>query len=286
MINSKRRVSIYYGKIKDESQIDIELDKNNRFIECFPKPIDCTIIEIKEKDGLPEDIFLVPDNSYNTEKSYDNYLNDNYYLAGYKYGSNNLIKQISSGKIIKIDKKNKYCFYHNLNTSKGQSGSPICLINNQSVVGFHIGGFSKHFINQGVFVGEIIKKIEETIMHYYCLKNINSSIEKNDFNLFEYMSFFEDDIDNKFYENTPKNNDISTINKTNNDILPCFDCKFSKAIYFCTHCNLNLCKDCHDFIRRFSKSGEHSFIKIDEDEERIRSSLISLSNKKGNLNKK
>ena len=50
MINSKQyiEIDIEYNNEKRE----IQLDNEQRFIKCFPKPIDITIIEILESDNL------------------------------------------------------------------------------------------------------------------------------------------------------------------------------------------------------------------------------------------
>jgi len=50
IINSKQyiEIDIEYNNEKRE----IQLDKDQRFIKCFPKPIDITIIEIIESNNL------------------------------------------------------------------------------------------------------------------------------------------------------------------------------------------------------------------------------------------
>ena len=40
------------------------MDDNLRFIKCFNKPIDATIIEIINQDKIPEDKYLFPDLNY------------------------------------------------------------------------------------------------------------------------------------------------------------------------------------------------------------------------------
>ena len=67
IINSKQyiEIDIEYNNEKRK----IQLDKEKRFINCFPKPIDITIIEILETDNLKNKIkYLKRD--YLNEKGY------------------------------------------------------------------------------------------------------------------------------------------------------------------------------------------------------------------------
>ena len=65
-------------------------------------------------------------------------------------------------------KENNY-FFHDCNTEEGNSGSPIILINNLSVIGIHKGYDKKENKNIGIYLGQIIKFIET-----------NDYIEKNE----------------------------------------------------------------------------------------------------------
>ena len=129
-VNSREKIAIYYGKLNEEKEKYIYLNYK-KFIKCFEKPIDITIIEILENDNIPEDKYLFPDMNY--KNGYNFYLNNNkIYLAGYPNVINNKgEKHISSGYIKEID---TFKFLHSLDTRSDSSGSPICLIYNKSVI--------------------------------------------------------------------------------------------------------------------------------------------------------
>ena len=158
-VDSKKELIFYYGEKDNETKKIIKLDKNKRFIKCFKKPKDITVIEIIESDNIPENKYLFADLNY--KNSSDDYLKEYFCLAGYP--SSNIFKEephMSSGKILKIL---DFEFEHNLFTKGGSSGSPICLINNQNVVGIHKSGNPYEHINQGTFIGKILDILEEGI---------------------------------------------------------------------------------------------------------------------------
>ena len=170
IIDSKTKISIYYGRKNEEIKKKIILDKDQRYI-MQNKDLDVTIIEIKEEDNIYENRFLHPDLNYKIGLKH--YLNSQVYTAGYpnvdihkgdKHYSSGIIKQIAN---------NGYTFTHNCDTKEGSSGGPI--INyDKLVIGIHFGSIEEKNINVGTFIGEIIKELflEE--------KNINPLIEEDD----------------------------------------------------------------------------------------------------------
>ena len=158
---------------KDEKKQTILLDDNLRFIKCFEKPTDITIIEIVKSDNIPEDKFLFPD--MNFKNGLDFYLNKNLCLAGYPDNINfSKERHISSGKIKKLI--NNIEFEHSIDTRRGSSGSPICLIDNQSVIGIHKSGINEKKINFGTFFGHILDKLKNDDLS-------NSFVEINPFKI-------------------------------------------------------------------------------------------------------
>ena len=129
-VNEKKVINFYNGKYNEENNLEIKLDREKRFIKCFGEPFDVTMIEILMEDYINEGKFLNLDLKYKND--YNSYLNDYFYLV--EYPQNNMSK-ISAVKITKILKKPE--FEHTLDTEHGNSGSPICLANNLSVVGIH-----------------------------------------------------------------------------------------------------------------------------------------------------
>ena len=152
-------ITLYYGKLKEEKSFNIKLDRNERYIKCFDKPIDVTLVEIIEEDKINEEKYLFADLNYNNR--YNLYINNFFYLAGYP--QNFLIKagrSISSGKILKI--LDNFEFEHNIDTYIGNSGSPICIANSNKllVVGIHKEGNIIESINYGTFIGYILDILE------------------------------------------------------------------------------------------------------------------------------
>ena len=132
-VKEKKVITFYYGKVNKEKKLEIKLDKNKRYIRCFDKPIDITLIEILEKDNIIDDKFLQPDMNY--KSGYDFYKNKFFYLAGYPKNNE---RSVSSGQITNILAEPE--FEHSLDTLVGNSGSPICFTNNLLVVGIHKQG--------------------------------------------------------------------------------------------------------------------------------------------------
>ena len=170
IIDSKTKVSIYYGRKFEEIKKKIILDRDQRFIKQY-KDLDVTIIEIKDEDNIYENRFLHPDLNY--KMGLEHYLNAQVYTAGYpnveihkgdKHYSAGFIKQIYS---------NGYVFAHTCDTKEGSSGGPI--INyDKLVIGIHFGSIEEKKVNVGTFIGKIINELllEE--------KKINPLIDEDD----------------------------------------------------------------------------------------------------------
>ena len=170
IIDSKAKISIYYGRKNEEIKKKIILDSDQRFIKQY-KDLDVTIIEIKEEDNIYENRFLHPDLNY--KMGLNHYINAQVYTAGYpnveihkgdKHYSAGFIKQIYS---------NGYVFAHTCDTKEGSSGGPI--INyDKLVIGIHFGSIEEKKVNVGTFIGKIINELllEE--------KKINPLIDEDD----------------------------------------------------------------------------------------------------------
>ena len=123
-----------------------------------------------ESDYIPNNKFLTPDRSYQ-DSDYNCYDNKNFYLAGYpREDIGPLDRYTSSGKIISV---NGFEFEHKLDTRRGASGSPICLINNLNVVGIHKSGIKKDKTNYGTFIGIILEELEKENIEINEIDKIN-----------------------------------------------------------------------------------------------------------------
>jgi len=157
-VDLKKEFDYFYGKKNNETKKSIKLDKSKRLIKCFSEEKeDVTVIEIIKGDNIPENKYLIPDLNY--KNGFNIYLNEDFYLAGYPKVDKFIgERHISSGKIVKVK---DFQFFHNLDTRAGSSGSPICLLHNQNIIGIHRGGNNSKKINIGTFIGSILDDLEK-----------------------------------------------------------------------------------------------------------------------------
>ena len=141
----------------EKKQFNIKLDTKERIIKEFNTElkIDVTIIEIIEKDNIIDDVYFLSANTDSDENNED-FLGKSILIAQYPNGKLSL----SNGKILEIDPKNDYLFYHTADTEPGSSGSPIVLKGEEEqqeeVIAIHKGGVDKLKRNAGFFIGIII----------------------------------------------------------------------------------------------------------------------------------
>ena len=151
-------------ELSNDKKIEIEL--KNRFIK-FDDNLDITIVEVKESDGITEDILFL-DYDLNYLKGYEQYLNVDVFTLQYP---KNYDISFASGKIVEIYDNE---FKHSIDTEYGSSGSPIILTNTLKVIGIHKQGDKIENINYGSFFGEILNEIKNKL-----IKNINMDNIKN-----------------------------------------------------------------------------------------------------------
>ena len=144
-----QEINNFYLEIWNKETKKFELNKH--FIKFF-QDADATVIELNNSEDFINDIVFL-DYDLNFLKGYLQYKNIEVFSVGYLYGD-----KIHSdrGKIIEI---NGFELYHDINTEVGYSGSPIILCTTLKVIGIHKGGERKKNINFGVFIGEILKEI-------------------------------------------------------------------------------------------------------------------------------
>ena len=178
-VSFKDIIYIYYGPKENEIKKQIKLDSDERFIKCFDKPYDITIVEIKSYDYIPEDKFLLPDLDY--KYGYNHYFYKKFYLAGYPKAENCHYKErhISSGLIYNIY-NNNIEFEHSIDREVGASGSPICLLDNGKVVGVHKSNYTRKGFrfsyNVATFIGTIIDELSD---YYFLLPEKKNNYEFN-----------------------------------------------------------------------------------------------------------
>ena len=151
----------------------IKLNLNNRFYKYFEDPIDITVIQIKDSDEIYKYLeFLDYDINY-IKQGYLIYKDADVFSIEHPCGED---AECASGKIIKIY---DYEFDHNIPTDKGSLGYPILLlsknINFVKIIGIHKNFEPTQKINNGTFIGEIIKVLEQSKLE----KNDNLNIKKD-----------------------------------------------------------------------------------------------------------
>ena len=164
LIKDKKLIKFDYREDDKEKNFEIQLDRNKRYIKCYGEPLDVTLVEILDEDNIKKDNFLEPDLNY--KNGYNFYKDKSFYLPGYPQNNLNDIN-IKTVKIINILNNSEFEF--TLDTEHGNSGAPICLENNLSVVGIHKQRKKDENIFYGTFLGYILDNIEnETEEKKYC----------------------------------------------------------------------------------------------------------------------
>ena len=98
VINSNLKNKDIEIEIYNKKKINLKL--NSRYIKFFKKPIDISVVEIKDTDGINEDIeYLKHDLNYK-EGGYSQYNEMNVLSLGYPFGEE---LSTGSGKIININ---------------------------------------------------------------------------------------------------------------------------------------------------------------------------------------
>ena len=142
-------------EIHNKKKFNLQL--SSRFIKFFERPIDISVIEIKDSDGINEDIeYLNHDLNYNV-KGYSIYKEMEVISLGYPFG-----KELIAGAGI-IKNINGYEFEHNISTEQGSSGAPIILLNLKMVIGIHKYGDIIKKINVGTFIGKIFDVVNNNL---------------------------------------------------------------------------------------------------------------------------
>ena len=140
----------------------ITLDKN-RLMYTNAK-FDITIIEIKEEDNLKNKYlelddeiinFLKLDKTKLKKKEGPNYLYDSIYILNYNKNKDIFV---SYGKLLDI---NNSKLFHKCNLKEDSSGSPICLMNSQKLIGIQSENSKQNKYNKGLLLIYLIIEISK-----------------------------------------------------------------------------------------------------------------------------
>ena len=168
-------------EINNKKKINLKLDKSNRYIRLFSPPIDISVIEIKDTDGINEDIVYL-NYDLTLEKGYSEYKESEVIFIGYPLGKE-LVQ--GNGKIINI---NKFQFDHNIPTEEGLLGSPIIFFKTSNVIGIHKDRNKANNTNMGTFIQTIFNEIDNDLN-----KDCTHDDEKNNY-IFAEIDINEYDI--------------------------------------------------------------------------------------------
>ena len=143
---------------------NITLNKKERKILCFEKE-DITAIEILDTDIIKNKVKFLKYDKKCTKDRYQNYLNIEAFIFHHPNGEK---LQCNKGKILEVEKPQKYEFRHNLFTQKGSSGSPILYYKNTGkkpyprprVIGVHTSCDPQTKTNIGTFINIFTKEIK------------------------------------------------------------------------------------------------------------------------------
>ena len=174
------------------------------------KNLDFVCIEIMEEDNLISKIepFEIDENNYNIDFELEKYDKRGIVIAS--LGGKSII-DIPQGEIYCIENINEK-FIHNCNTEEGLSGGPIILTNNLKIMGIDIGFDKNSKKNTGIYITDIIEKIEKKVIK--CTINIKLNEVKDDILLFNLNLNNREEIEDNF--KVYFNNKILEINNRGN----------------------------------------------------------------------
>ena len=144
IVEKNESITISYNL--EKNYININLNKSERFIECY-KSLDITVIEIRPQDKIEEKYFLLPNLETNE------FINKEIYIPQFAGG----LLCSSEGMIMNIDKG--FEIIHSAGTDNGSSGSPIFLKNSKKVIGIHKAGHKSLTQNYGTLISYLIQSL-------------------------------------------------------------------------------------------------------------------------------
>jgi len=149
-IKNKNEITLIFDGKKE---LKIKLDEEERKIFDLMKyldlKLDVAIVEILPKDKVDDSNFFLPYDEINELNK--GFIGKEIRISQYPEGNQ---LSLSNGKIVKIFESNNNCFFHDADTKKGSSGSPIMFGGEEKVIGIHKGTNTKK--NIGIYIGIVI----------------------------------------------------------------------------------------------------------------------------------
>ena len=166
---SKEKI-IFLNIDNNKLKLKIKIENNRKIL--IDEQYDITIIEIKKTDGLDINSFLDIDNQI--FQTNINFVNQSIYIIYYEKEAKS---DYSIGTIKHII--DRYKIEHNCQSNLGSLGNPIINLNNNRVIGIHLGEIKSKNYNFGKLLKDPIIKFNEKSNQYLNENNI----ENNDNNL-------------------------------------------------------------------------------------------------------
>jgi len=125
--NKNDALNLFINDEKDVKIINLKINRTTYFSEIY----DLALIELKESDGIPINIYLDLDDNLFKKEINAFYDKKSIYVLQYPLGNDAAVSYGLSKEI------NNYEIKHTCSTEHGSSGSPILNLSNNKVIGIH-----------------------------------------------------------------------------------------------------------------------------------------------------
>ena len=174
-IDNEETIILYFLTNGKEEKRNLKIDANRTEFVFF-KPLEITVIGIRDSDNIPKDKFLYPDLNY--KKGYGLYMNNSYYIVGFDNNNKQFISSCTIEGIMDFE------FMHKTKNGTESFGSLICSKDNFGVIGINKKGEKDcSDINCGTFIGKIVDDLENSRLGIKSNNNISIYVGKLSFGL-------------------------------------------------------------------------------------------------------
>lgn len=151
-----KEATLKFKYFNDTKQMDLKVTKDRRTVTSSQDEEDTTFIEILEKDGIEDELFLEVDTEYESKG-----------LGCYNGRKINVLHHpeqgdlyVSVGEVLNFEEENSYLLIHDANTFIGNGGAPMIIPETMKVFGVDLCNSNKNEFF-GTYIGYMIKKFNE-----------------------------------------------------------------------------------------------------------------------------
>ena len=145
--NKNDALNLFINDEKDVKIINLKINRTTYFSEIY----DLALIELKESDGIPINIYLDLDDNLFKKEINAFYDKKSIYVLQYPLGNDAAVSYGLSKEI------NNYEIKHTCSTEHGSSGSPILNLSNNKVIGIHKQGAKNFKCNINYNIGTCLQ---------------------------------------------------------------------------------------------------------------------------------